>query len=42
MRGKDWGKAKEKANNKNLQHYVNKVDKRATTPYLIKKNRMER
>jgi hypothetical protein len=36
MQGEDWGEAKEKGNKQNLHTYINKVDKKAATPYLMK------
>jgi hypothetical protein len=39
MQGEDRGEAKEKATSKNSNTYINKVDKKAATPYLIKKKK---
>jgi hypothetical protein len=36
MQGEDRGEANEKSNKQNLHTYINKVDKKAAIPYLIK------
>jgi hypothetical protein len=43
MKDEDWGEEKEKANKQNPQHlHQQGGQKKAVTPYLIKKKRMER
>jgi hypothetical protein len=39
MQGEDQGQAKEKPTSKISNTYINKVDKKASTPYLIKKKK---
>jgi hypothetical protein len=42
MQGEDRGEAKEKQTSKISNTYINKVDKKAATPYLIKKKNNEK
>jgi hypothetical protein len=39
MQGEDRGEAKEKQTSKISNTYINKVDKKMATPYLIKKKK---
>lgn len=40
MQDKDWGKPKQISKLSNI--YASKVNKKATTPYLLKKNKNEK
>jgi hypothetical protein len=42
MQGEVWEKQKKTPTSKISNTYINKVDKKTTTPYLIKKKKMER
>jgi hypothetical protein len=42
IQDEDWREAKEKQTSKISNTYINKVDKKAATPYLIKKKKNEK
>ena len=45
MQGEEWGRSKEegeKANSKLSNTYTNKMDKKASTPYLLKKKKNDK